>query len=72
MFYPSLSVVERLKKEYPEGTRVKLVKMDDKFAPPPGTEGTVVGVDDIGSLMMKWDNGCSLNVAYGEDVVEII
>ena len=56
----------------PDGTRVRLVKMDDVQAPPIGTEGTVVGVDGIGSLIMHWDNGSSLHVVYGEDEVEKI
>jgi hypothetical protein len=62
-------IVQTLRKQYPEGTRVKLVKMDDPQAPPMGTRGTVIGVDDIGSIMVRWDNGSSLNVIYGEDVV---
>lgn len=62
-------IVQTLRKRYPEGTRVKLVKMDDPQAPPIGTRGTVIGVDDIGSIMVRWDNGSSLNVIYGEDVV---
>ena len=41
--------------------------MDDTQAPPLGTKGTVVGVDDIGSILVNWDNGSSLNVVYGED-----
>jgi len=41
--------------------------MDDPQAPPIGTKGTVRGVDDIGSIMVAWDNGCGLSVAYGED-----
>ena len=41
--------------------------MDDIQAPPVGTKGTVRGVDDIGSIMVSWDNGSSLSVAYGED-----
>ena len=49
-----------------------LSKMDDVQAPPIGTEGTVVGVDGIGSLIMHWDNGSSLHVVYGEDEVEKI
>ena len=44
--------------------------MDDFQAPPIGTKGTVVGVDDTGSLLMSWDNGSGLNVVYGEDVVK--
>ena len=51
---------------------VELVKMDDLQAPPPGTQGTVLGVDDTGSLLMRWDNGSRLNVVYGEDTVRII
>ena len=42
--------------------------MDDPQAPPIGTKGTVIGVDDIGSIMVRWDNGSSLNIAYGEDI----
>lgn len=32
-----------------------------------GTKGIVLGVDDTGSIMVAWDNGCGLNVVYGED-----
>ena len=64
--------LESLRKQYPKGTRVELVKMDDVQAPPIGTKGTVVGVDDIGSIMISWDNGSSLNVVLGEDVVKVI
>ena len=42
--------------------------MDDPQAPPVGTKGTVRGVDDIGGIMVTWDNGCGLSVAYGEDI----
>lgn len=61
--------VEQVRKQYPAGTRVKLVQMDDVQAPPVGTMGTVTAVDDTGSLLMHWDNGSRLNVVYGEDVV---
>lgn len=44
------------------------MKMDDLQAPPAGTLGTVIGVEDIGSIMVNWDNGSGLNVVYGEDV----
>lgn len=66
------SILESLRKKYPKGTRVELVKMDDVQAPPIGTKGTVIGVDDIGSIMVSWDNGSSLNVVYGEDVIKVI
>ena len=61
-------IVKSLKKMYPVGTRVELGQMDDPQAPPVGTKGTVRGVDDIGSIMVAWDNGCGLSVAYGEDI----
>ena len=69
MRFPSKETVDRVRKEYPRGTRVELVRMDDRQAPPPGTQGTVLGVDDTGSLLMRWDNGSGLNVVYGEDIV---
>ena len=50
-------------------SRVELLRMDDVQAPPIGTLGTVLGVDDTGSLLMRWDNGSGLNVVYGEDLV---
>lgn len=60
-------IVERLRKQYPAGARVELIRMEDEQAPPIGTRGTVVGVDDIGSIMVAWDSGGSLNVVYGAD-----
>ena len=68
MFGISREAVKRLRQEYPRGCRVVLVRMDDIQAPPVGTEGTVFGVDDIGSIMVRWDNGSTLSVAYGEDL----
>jgi hypothetical protein len=66
--FPSREIVEQLRARYPKGTRVELVKMDDVQAPPIGTKGVVTGVDDIGSVMVAWDNGSSLYVVYGEDI----
>jgi len=66
--FPSREIVEALREEFPAGTRVELIRMEDAQAPPVGTLGTVRGVDDIGSIMVSWDNGCGLNVAYGEDI----
>lgn len=72
MRFPSREIVERVRREYPVGTRVELLRMDDQQAPPVGTLGTVMGVDDTASLLMRWDNGSHLNVVYGEDVVRRI
>ena len=68
MRFPSKETVERIRKEYPIGNRVELVQMDDPQAPPVGTKGIVRGVADIGSIMVAWDNGSGLSVAYGEDI----
>lgn len=68
--FPSRDVVERVKREYPKGTRVELVSMDDQYTHiPPGTQGTVSAVDDIGTIFVDWDTGSGLGVAYGVDVV---
>ena len=69
MRFPDRKTVEMIRQRYPKGTRVELVMMDDPQAPPPGTKGTVLGVDDTGSLLMSWDNGCGLNVVWEQDVV---
>lgn len=64
--------VKMIKAKYLSGMRVRLVKMDDIQAPPIGTEGTVRGVDDIGSILVAWDNGSKLNVIPDEDVIKIL
>lgn len=69
MNFPSRETVERIRREYPVGTLVELIRMDDVQAPPPGTIGEVLGVDDTGSLLMRWSTGSGLNVVYGEDLV---
>jgi hypothetical protein len=67
MRFPSREEVARVREQYPVGCRVVLERMDDLQAPPIGTEGTVKGVDDTGSVMVDWDNGSGLHVVYGED-----
>lgn len=66
------NILDDLRSKYKVGTRVVLIKMDDPQAPPIGTKGTVRGVDDIGSIMVSWDSGGSLNAIYGEDEISII
>ena len=72
MIFPSKEIVEQVRRQYPVGTRVELVKMDDIQAPPIGTKGIVEGADDTASLLVAWDNGSHLNVIYGEDEVRKI
>ena len=47
MFFPPREIVERIKKEYPSGTRVELVSMNDPYRHfDAGLKGTVSCVDD--------------------------
>ena len=70
---PTEEIVGILRDRYPAGTRIRLLDMsDDPYPVPSGTEGTVVGVDDNASLLVKWDNGRSLNVIHLIDRVEIV
>lgn len=71
MMYNRIAVYS-LKERFRPGMRIRLVHMDDPQAPPDDTEGTVVGVDDIGSVLMKWDNGSSLSLLPGKDEFELI
>lgn len=64
--------IGRLRKQYPAGTRIELLKMDDAQAPPIGTNGTIDGVDDIGNIMVRWDNGSGLNLVPGVDECRIV
>ena len=67
MRFPNKEKIEMLRQEYPAGTKVELLAMDDKQAPPVGTIGEVIAVDDIGQLVMKWQNGSGLNLIPGVD-----
>jgi len=68
MRFPSKEIVERIRRQYPTGCRVELLRMNDEQAPPIGTKGTVTGVDDTASILVNWDSGSGLNVVYGEDL----
>jgi hypothetical protein len=63
----SETALKALREEYPQGTRVELIQMDDVQAPPVGTKGTVTYVDDVGSIGVNWDNGSRLSVTFGAD-----
>ena len=64
--------LKMLREIYKPGTRVQLVSMDDPQSPPVGTQGTVHGVDDIGSVMVHWDNNSSLSLLYGVDSFSVV
>lgn len=70
--FPKRETIERLRAIYKKGTRVELENMDDIQAPPKGTRGTVLFVDDIGSVHVRWDTGSTLALAYGVDSAWIL
>ena len=62
------AVIKSLKEAYPIGARVELIKMQDPYRNlAPGEQGTVTGVDDVGTIHVNWDCGSCLGIAYGED-----
>lgn len=67
MIFPRKETVEHIRREYPAGTRVELIEMNDIQAPSAGTKGTVLFVDDAATIHVRWDTGSSLGIVYGED-----
>lgn len=59
----SKELVAYYKENFPKGTRIQLDKMGDDPRPvEAGTKGTVIAVDDIGTLHCEFDNGRSLGI----------
>ncbi len=69
---PSREMINYLKAQFPKGTRVELVSMNDPYNTKlkPGDRGTVTTVDSIGTIHVDWDCGSGLGVVYGEDCVK--
>ena len=57
---------------YNVGETVELEYMDDPYAPPMGTKGTITSIDDIGQIHVDWENGSSLALVYGVDKFKVI
>ncbi|MBZ4665242.1 DUF4314 domain-containing protein [Mahella sp.] len=71
--FPTRQQVERIKEKFPPGTKIRMESMSDPYAPiPPGIEGIVDFVDDIGTLHCSFENGRSLGVIVGEDSFSVI
>ena len=50
------------------GDRVRLITLNAPYADlPPGSEGTVMHVDALGTLHVDWDCGSTLGLIPGED-----
>ena len=60
--------VELIRARYPVGSRIVLDQMGDDPRPvPSGMKGTVVQVDDIGTVHCNFDNGRRHGLIPGED-----
>lgn len=61
--------IQRLREQYPKGSRVELLEsVTDPHHPLlAGSKGTVWAVDDAGQLHVNWDEGGSLALIYGVD-----
>ena len=72
MRFPSKERITALRERYPRGTRVELLAMGDPQAPPPRTMGEVMGVDDAGQILVRWETGSSLSLIPGVDSFRIV
>ncbi len=60
--------IDYYKENFPAGTRIELISMDDPFTTiPRGTRGTVRIIDDIATLHTDFDNGRRLGIIPGVD-----
>lgn len=67
MRQPTEKELAMLRNRYQPGVLVVLDSMEDRQAPPPGTQGIVMGVDDMGSIMVRWEKGSTLSLIPGVD-----
>ena len=71
MQMPSKERIAALRKYYPRGPRMELLGMDDPQAPPTGTMGEILGVDDAGQILVRWETGSSLSLIPDVDSFRI-
>ncbi len=65
--------LEYLRRNFPAGTRIQLDYMNDPYTDlQSGDKGTVVSVDDIGTIHVNWDRGSMLGLVYGEDLYTVL
>lgn len=56
-----------------KGKRIKLISMFDPYTKlKSGDVGTIKGKDDMGHILVDWDNGSNLNLIDGVDEYEIL
>jgi hypothetical protein len=55
------------------GDRVRLLSLSDDWSDlKPGALGTVIHIDDLGTVHVDWDSGSSLGLVPGQDSYEVL
>ena len=71
--FPSREQVERLRQQYPKGTKICCDFMNDDPRPiPSGTKGEVLYVDDIGTIHCAFNNGRQLGLVPDVDSFHVV
>lgn len=71
--YKYIGISESFEDNELTGKRVRIVRLEDPYTRlKPGDEGTVRGVDDMGHVLMSWDNGESLSMIPELDEFDVI
>jgi hypothetical protein len=68
----TLSNLSTMEKTQLIGRRIRINHMEDMSPVPDGTKGIITGIDDIGQIQVRWDNGSSLSVIEEIDDYDII
>ena len=65
--------IEETKRRYPKGIAIEVIQMgEDEPRPiPPKSRGTVIHVDDIGTVHCQFENGRQLGLIPGIDCFRI-
>jgi hypothetical protein len=72
MDYECDSTLAELKKRFPTGAMVELVKMEDEDSPPMGTKGSVLHVDALGTVHVLWETGSTLGIIPSVDEIRLV
>ena len=70
---PNREWIKFMREQYPVGSRIRLTEMNDPYSKlTPGSEGTLMHIDDIGTFHVNWDCGSTLGLVIGEDRFSVL